>query len=446
MILGKNSTVAPQTLLPLLLNIAGKAVKIPLGEGDDIFISLIRLLGAITSNCDAAARQCFDDPSNFFLMDLASVGSDSLGVSSSIQTIVCFFVGNCFAALQDQTSTSTSMEGTITQDSTLLLNKKSFLSVIDTRIGLTRFNELLRRPFKVAHTTNNNNHNNDNNNSSSSCSGEMNIDTTDQFFFTRGFEDFYRSQVESIRSAIFTFYSGGDGGMKSIMESQEIRIAELENLLILNKLSSPVVSSSDSGGSDSDKKNINRGVNIDDSNSNGNEDGEKEKDKKREGGDEGEWDWDGAEEEEHRHQVEVEVESDEKGGLNKKRKAEGNSSRTIMTEEEYSLRISELESSLYESDKEVIALQQALLEKQQQQEEQLQQQQQSGGGYNQFEMHREGVEPSYDLKSDHSGAGMWSVIQSYIIILIHLRLNHRTISNRSACCLLHSYTLSYISY
>ena len=156
---GKNPTGAPQTLLPLLLSIAGKAVKIPLGEGDEIFISLIRLLGAITSNCDAAARQCFEDPSNFFLMDLASVGSDSLGVSSKIQTSVCFFLGNCFAALQDpiSTSTSSSTEGSSTQDSTLLLNKKSFLTVIDTRIGLTRFNELLRRPLKVAHTTNNDN-------------------------------------------------------------------------------------------------------------------------------------------------------------------------------------------------------------------------------------------------------------------------------------------------
>ena len=406
MILGKNSTGAPQTLLPLLLSIAGKAVKIPLGEGDDIFISIIRLLGAITSNCDAAARQCFDDPSNFFLMDLASVGSDSLGVSSTIQTVVCFFVGNCFAALQDPISTSTSMEGSCTQDPTLLLNKKSFLSVIDTRIGLTRFNELLRRPLKAAHTTNNSNTNND----SSSSSGERNTDITDQFFFTSGFEEFYRSQVESIRSAIFAFYSGGDGGMKSIMESQEIRIAELENLLILNKLSSPIIDCSGGGGGDCDKESVDKGINIDNGNGNRDGDGKEDKDKKREGGDEGEWDWDGAEED-RQHQVEVEVESDEKGGLNKKRKAEGNSSRTIMTGEEYSLRITDLESSLYESDKEVIALQQALFEKQQQEEEK--QQQQGGGGYNEFEMHRAGVEPSYDSKSDHSGAGMWSVIQSY---------------------------------
>ena len=425
---GKNPTGAPQTLLPLLLSIAGKAVKIPLGEGDEIFISLIRLLGAITSNCDAAARQCFEDPSNFFLMDLASVGSDSLGVSSKIQTIVCFFLGNCFAALQDpiSTSTSSSTEGSSTQDSTLLLNKKSFLTVIDTRIGLTRFNELLRRPLKVAHTTNNDNDNNyyDNNNNSSSSgssSGERNIDITDHFFFTRGFEDFYRSQVESIRSAIFTFYSGGDGGMKSIMESQEIRIAELEDLLISNKLLSPLVNSSSNADSDGDKKNIKGGVNIDNSNSNSNDNSNE--DKKREGGDEGEWDWDGAEED-RQHQVEVgaEVESDEKGGLNKKRKAEGNSSRTIMTDEEYSLRITDLESSLYESDKEVIALQQALFEKQQQQEKQLQ----GGGGYNQFEMHRAGVEPSYDLKSDHSSAGMWcALIQSYIINIIYLELYYR---------------------
>ena len=44
-----------QPLLPLLLAVAGRAVKIPFGEG--VFVSLMRLLSAIVSGCNVAARQ-----------------------------------------------------------------------------------------------------------------------------------------------------------------------------------------------------------------------------------------------------------------------------------------------------------------------------------------------------------------------------------------------------
>lgn len=354
---GKNSSGAPQTLLPLLISTAGRAVKLPLGEGDGVFIALLRLLGAITSGCDAAARQSFEDPSNFFLMDLASVGSDTLGVSSTIQTCVCFFLGCCFAALEDPILS----EGSGVRDSTLL-NRKSFLSVIDTRIGLTRFNELLRRPLKSTHTAmNSTNSSSGGSGSSSGSSGDI----ADQFFFSAGYEEFYRSQVESIKSSIFTFYSGADEGMKSIMESQEQRIAELESMLVLNKVSPSI----GNGG----EKSI-----VGDA-SNGKEGGGQ-----GDGG--GEWEWDGTEEGD---------EEGDKGEGDKK----GKTSRTIKTEEDQSTRIADLESSLYESDSQVIALQQALFDKDKMQQEELQR------VYDQFKVHGSGVEPSYDSKSNDFTSG-----------------------------------------
>lgn len=293
-------------------------------------------------------------------MDLASVSSDTLGVSSTIQTCVCFFLGCCFAALEDPILS----EGSGVRDSTLL-NRESFLSVIDTRIGLTRFNELLRRPLKSTHTAINST-NTSSGGSSSSSSG----DVTDQFFFSVGYEEFYRSQVECIRSSIFSFYSGADEGMKCIMERQEQRIAELESMLVLNNVSPSI-------GNGGDRSS---GVN----------DGE-EGGGQGDGG--GEWEWDGTEE----------GDEDEGDGGDKKGKAKSDASRTIKTEDQ-STRITDLESSLYESDSQVIALQQALFDKDRTQQEELRRL------YDQFKLHGSGVEPSYDSKSNDFTSGVCSKV------------------------------------
>lgn len=52
---GISGAAAAQPLLPLLLAVAGRAIKMPLGEG--VFVSLMRLLTAIVSGCNVAARQ-----------------------------------------------------------------------------------------------------------------------------------------------------------------------------------------------------------------------------------------------------------------------------------------------------------------------------------------------------------------------------------------------------
>ena len=52
---GFSGAVPPQPLLPLLLAVAGRALKVPFGEG--VFVSLMRLLSAIVSGCNVAARQ-----------------------------------------------------------------------------------------------------------------------------------------------------------------------------------------------------------------------------------------------------------------------------------------------------------------------------------------------------------------------------------------------------
>jgi hypothetical protein len=185
----------------------------------------LRLLSAIASGCDVATRQLFEDPSNFYILDLASAGSDSLGISPVAQVCVCFFLGNCFAALEDPPE----KEGSSTLDS-VRLTRKSFLNVIETRIGLPRFSDLLKRPI------------------TSGKRGQTK-DTMKNLFFSSGFETFYRAQVESIRSRIYTFYagdgdgadSGSDSSLRMIVDIQKEKILELERVLAANNIRIDVI-------------------------------------------------------------------------------------------------------------------------------------------------------------------------------------------------------------
>ena len=190
-------------------------------------MSLIKLLSAIVRDCSAAVDQLFEDPSNFYVLDLASTSGNSMGISSSVQICVCFFLGNCFAALEhsSEKENESGKEGTRTTDFNKL-TRTSFLNAIESKIGLPRFQELVRSPL---------------NSKSSTLSGDSNT-----IFFSPGFEEFYRKQVESIRSKIFEFYTGSagadfgsDSSLKAVLEMQKERILELERTL---SLSGPVIS------------------------------------------------------------------------------------------------------------------------------------------------------------------------------------------------------------
>ena len=265
-----------------------------------------------------ATRQLFEDPSNFYILDLASASSDSLGIHPAVQVCVCFFLGNCFAALEDQPE----KEGSGTVDS-VRLTRKSFLNVIETRIGLPRFNDLLKRPI------------------TSGKRGQTK-DTLKNLFFNSGFETFYRAQVESIRSRIFNFYagdgdgadSGSDSSLRMIVDMQKEKILELERTLSANNIrTSDVISHSITADNDHD-------------------------------------------EEEERNR--------EKGGHGDRgdRSAQGSVGDTgsavgitpgLPDSTAQLARIKELEESLLESDSEVLALQQLLLEKENEKQKEIQQ-------------------------------------------------------------------------
>ena len=54
-------------------------------------------------SCSQSLVQMLDDPSNFFVVDLASTASENAGVSPLVQVAACLFLGTCFQALKDPT-------------------------------------------------------------------------------------------------------------------------------------------------------------------------------------------------------------------------------------------------------------------------------------------------------------------------------------------------------
>jgi hypothetical protein len=153
--------------------------------------------------------------------------SESAGASLTVQIAACFFLGTCFTALKDPVLPDSSENIGLTQ--------KSFLTMIESRIGLTRFNELLKLPLKK---------------SNSKSTGVQN-DLDSNLFFGNGFKTFYESNVELIKNGIFQSYVGmidglngnfNDAPLKQILQMQKEKITELElrinsGLTIINESS-----------------------------------------------------------------------------------------------------------------------------------------------------------------------------------------------------------------
>ena len=56
----------------------------------------------------------------------------------------CLFLGACFIALKDPESADDTSAGT---GESIQLTRNSFLNMVDTRVGLNRFLEVLKRPL-----------------------------------------------------------------------------------------------------------------------------------------------------------------------------------------------------------------------------------------------------------------------------------------------------------
>ncbi|RYH30491.1 hypothetical protein EON65_04975 [archaeon] len=203
-------------ILSFFLASAGKAARVPGGGGYHFLTCLLQLLAVIASGCERAVAQMFDDPANLFVVDLATSSSELAGVPAPVQLSVCFFLGCCFTALPKDKKDSEADSGSI-------LQRKTFLAMIDSKVGLNRFTEILKRPAMVAkkqHTDICNLHQYGN-----------------YFAAIDSFKDFFLTQAEAIKIAIFELYSGVDtsDGTDSVHQQvilmQQEKIKELEGKL-----------------------------------------------------------------------------------------------------------------------------------------------------------------------------------------------------------------------
>jgi hypothetical protein len=157
-----------------------------------------------------------EDPSNLFVLDLATTASESAGVPPVAQTVSCLFLGCCFLALSDLPDDNGSVaDGDGVTDG--LIHKRMFIGMIDSRIGLSRFTESLKKALLPSQSS-----------------------TYSQLFVSEGFKAFYIKQFEAIKNGIISFYAGSstssslsNSPQQQVIEMQQLRIAELEHALKL---------------------------------------------------------------------------------------------------------------------------------------------------------------------------------------------------------------------
>lgn len=197
-----------------LSSLAGQISKSQLNGAYTVVTAILRLLASSCQDNERAVRHLFEDPLLFFVLDLTTSGSESAGVPLGVQVMACFFLGISFLALPTNINQSNSTE------SSFMHSRTSFLSMIDNRIGLNRFMDILRRPLQGNSSVQNNN-----------------------FFITKGFRSYFEQQVEMIRVNMYEIFVDPNGinsanktvdssnNLIQIIEVQKNRISELEEIV-----------------------------------------------------------------------------------------------------------------------------------------------------------------------------------------------------------------------
>lgn len=154
----------------------------------------------------------FEDPSNLFVVDLATSASEVAGVPPAVQVMACLFLGCCCLGFPSEQHDDNKKESTATAqgNESSILQRRPFLSMIDSRIGLNRFTETLKKPLIAM----------------SKKSPSANL--YEGLFHLPGFKAFYETQVESIRNIIFELYSGPTSGVGNGQDSAHSQVIALQ--------------------------------------------------------------------------------------------------------------------------------------------------------------------------------------------------------------------------
>jgi chromosome segregation ATPase len=218
-----------QPLLPTLLSLCSRIIRLP-NFGFLILESVLKILSAACRGCERATVQVLEDPSNFFLLDLATRASETTGVPLRTQVLCCLFLGSCFDSLPAPTQQQLDgVDAGETLGGGTSLSRKSLLMMIDSKIGLSRFNDLLKRPLGSTRgggggggmtltgpSSNTTIGGKTNSFTGSTTNSSFPSPSPEDLFFIDSFRIFYLKQIEQIRSAIFDFYSGVGGGSSGV--------------------------------------------------------------------------------------------------------------------------------------------------------------------------------------------------------------------------------------
>jgi chromosome segregation ATPase len=160
----------------------------------------------------AVVVQMLEDPSNLFVVELASQSSENAGVSQHLQVMCCLFLGCVFESFAES-PTSTEPDS---------LSRNSILAMIDAKIGLSRFSDLIKIPTAVTSLSARQHHSDGANNFSFS-------DSPEDVYFVEAYQKFYKSQVRIIKTAIYSFYSGsGNASIEDDSTSSETKIIKMQ--------------------------------------------------------------------------------------------------------------------------------------------------------------------------------------------------------------------------
>ena len=110
---------------------AGAAVPVI----SDALVAILRLLATVVSECNRLALTVLDDPSNLFVIDLASSASANAGVPARVRAAACLFLAACCNGLSETNNPST---------------KNKLLQLIEEGVTLKRFSETLREQLDFA--------------------------------------------------------------------------------------------------------------------------------------------------------------------------------------------------------------------------------------------------------------------------------------------------------
>jgi chromosome segregation ATPase len=238
-LLHHDSSNEVKVLLPYLLASVGKAARLPGGIGYNYIIAILQLLSIIACDCERATHQMFEDPSNLFVVDLATASSELAGVPSAVQAMACLFLGCCFCGFPDEKppDSSSSANPPAADGNGSLFSRRSFISMIENKITINRFLETLKKPIlhyrkggyqhshsihslPVVSPTDRNAHM---------------VNYYDHLFILPGFKKFYDKQIEIIRSIIMDLFYGasashmtGDAFTQQLIAMQQEKIKELE--------------------------------------------------------------------------------------------------------------------------------------------------------------------------------------------------------------------------